>query len=151
METLITQKFTFATITPYKDYSKLSDKKSSLNTFELNEVDVYDPNIEDYIRGVFTKDITGRTYSLPDKLSYHKRKLNFFYDNTEVHETFKIEYTYKNVKSDFSFDTTKDHQIKRHFGRPFSSIGIQTIERSIRKFGDKVTIKIYHGYKKYGF
>ena len=82
METLITQKFTFATITPYKDYSKLSDKKSSLNTFELNEVDVYDPNIEDYIRGVFTKDITGRTYSLPDKLSFHKRKLNFFYDNT---------------------------------------------------------------------
>mgnify|MGYP000966013646 CR=1 FL=1 len=105
METLITQKFTFATITPYKDYSKLSDKKSSLNTFELNEVDVLDPNNEDYIRGAFTNDITGRTYSLPDKLSYHKRKLNFFYDNTEVHETFKIQYTYKNVKSDFSLSS----------------------------------------------
>jgi hypothetical protein len=152
METLITQKFTFATITPYKDYSKLSDKKSSLNTFELNEVDVFDPSNDDYIRGVFTQDITGRTYSLPDKLSHHKRKLNFFYDITDdVHEKFKIQYAYKNVKTDFSFDTTKDQQIKRHFGRPFSSIGVQTIERSIRKFGDKVTIKIYHGYKNRKF
>jgi len=149
METILSQKFTYATITPFRDYCNLSEKPKSLNTFEIDEEEVDDHNGWDGLlkHSVFRRDAEGKTYELPEKLSHNKRRLNFFYDNTDVHEKFKIKFVYKNPKSDFSFDTTKDHQIKRHFGRPFSAIDLQIIERSIRKHGDKVTIKIYHGHK----
>ena len=158
METILTQKFSFASITPYKDYSKISDKPKSPNTFDIQETQIenehttsvdsmWDPRLD----GIFRVDTTGRTYELPEKLSYTKKRLNFFYDHTDIHEKFKIFYAYRNAKTEFGFHTTKDHQIKRHFGRPFSSIALQTIERSIHRNGDKVTIKIYHGYRNRKF
>jgi hypothetical protein len=157
METILSQKFSFATITPYKDYSKLSEKRKSPNTFDIEETQLDsdyssgEENIWNSLSNFFRVDVTGKTYQLPEKLSYTKKRLNFFYDNTDIHQKFKIFYAYKNAKTEFSFDTTKDRQIKRHFGRPFSSIALQTIERSIRKNGDKVTIKVYHGYRNRKF
>jgi hypothetical protein len=158
METILTQKFSFASITPYKDYSKISDKPKSPNTFDIEETQLeneYSSGSESVwdtrLDGIFRVDTTGRTYELPEKLSYTKKRLNFFYDQTDIHEKFKIFYVYRNAKTEFGFHTTKDQQIKRHFGRPFSSIALQTIERSIRKNGDKVTIKVYHGYRNRKF
>ncbi|MEY4571701.1 MAG: PcfJ-like protein [Bacteroidota bacterium] len=158
METILTQKFSFASITPYKDYSKISDKPKSPNTFDIEETQLeneYSSGSESIwdtrLDGIFRVDTTGRTYQLPEKLSYTKKRLNFFYDHTDIHEKFKIFYAYRNAKTEFGFDTVKDNQIKRHFGRPFSSIALQTIERSIFKNGDKVTIKIYHGYRNRKF
>ena len=41
MEDIITQKFNYATITLFKDYSKLIDKKKSLNSVSTN-LDLFD-------------------------------------------------------------------------------------------------------------
>ena len=147
METILSQKFSFATITPFRDYCKLSERPKSNNTFDLEEYEEDNTWGGLSLNSVFRRDSVGKTYELPEKLSYTKKRLNFFYDNTDIHETFKIKYALKNSKTGFSFDTTKDHQIKRHFGRPFSEIGLNIIERSIRRHGDKVTIKIYNGHR----
>ena len=85
----------------------------------------------------------GKIVSLPEK---NKRKIFFFESNEPVQERFQLSYVYQHNKS-HTFDTNNDQQIKRHFGKPFSEISITTIERSIRKRDDKVTIKIYIGHK----
>ena len=96
METILSQKFTYATITPFRDYCNLSEKPKSLNTFEIDEEEVDDHNGWDGLlkHSVFRRDAEGKTYELPEKLSYNKKRLNFFYDNTDVHEKFKIKFDF---------------------------------------------------------
>jgi hypothetical protein len=87
----------------------------------------------------------GTIFSLPEKRG--KKRTHYFHsENNEVQENFQLNYLYSG--KDHSFDTIKANQIKRHFGNPFSDITIHTVERSIRRHGDKVTIKIYEGFKR---
>jgi len=141
MEDILTQRFHYATIIPYKDYSKLCDKNHSINTF-INSLHVLD--------GLFlaentSTNIKGTIFSLPEKRG--KKRTHYFHsENNEEQEKFQLNYLY--TGKDHSFDTIKDNQIKRHFGNPFSDITINTVERSIKRHGDKVTIKVYEGHKK---
>lgn len=146
MEDLFTERFNYATITSFKNYSKLTDKDKSFNsmhsdldTFEDDEVEVNTHRRTSLFLESFVKPKVGRLVDFPQRRD--KRKTHFFYGNSDVSERVNLNYAIQ------EFDTTKDTQIKRHFGNPFSEITIKTTERSIRRHGDKITIKIYHGIK----
>lgn len=150
MEEIYTERFSYATITLFKDYSKLSDKKMSLNYMNVN-LDSFDDDEESLDDDPFVDkrrmitsflDIPKKTGRLVDfPYSIEKRKTKFFYGTNDISERVNINYAVH------EFDTTRDSQIKRHYGNPFAEILITTTERSIRKHGDKITIKIYHGSK----
>lgn len=142
MEDIITQKFSYASITPFKDYCRLDEKKLLSNVMRdnLDELDDLDSFLKPF-RDIFKPNV-GKVISLPEK---NKRKVFFFETKEPVQERFLMKYALSHSSN--TFDTTKDRQIKRHYGNPFSEISITTIERSIRRRDDKVTIKIYIGQK----
>ena len=149
MEDIITQKFSFATITVFKDYSKLKDNKRSLNSKSV-DLDVLDEDDEELNLkkfNIFFEDLNrpkiGRIVEFPEKMG--NRKTKFFYGQSGVNERTTINYAIN------KFETRNDRHIKRHYGNPFSEISINTIERSIRRHGDKVTIKLYRHHSYRGF
>lgn len=150
MEEIYTEKFSHATITLFRDYSKLTEKKTSLNSMHVNldgfedEEEFFDDSYttnEKLLSSVLREPepVKGRVVNFPTKNG--KKKTHFFYENSDVVERFNLNFAI------YEFDTINDRQIKRHYGNPFSEVTITTTERSVRKFGDKVTIKIYHGSK----
>ena len=152
MEDILTEKFQYATITPFKDYCRLDEKRElskSLNDdLDSLTIDWDSPkNRLENIINVFKPK--GKIVSLPEK----KKKKVFYAATTEpVQEAFRLSYYLKKDKlGNPSFDTTKDRQIKSHYGRPLSEINVTTIERSIRRHGDKITIKLYRQDKRRGF
>lgn len=142
MEDIITQKFSYASITPFKDYCRLDEKKLLTNVMRdnLDDVDDVDSFFKPF-RELFKPNV-GKVVSLPEK---NKRRVFFFETKEPVQERFLMRYALNHSSN--TFDTAKDRQIKRHYGNPFSEISITTIERSIRRRDDKVTIKIYIGQK----
>lgn len=153
MEDIITERFNYATITPLKDYCRLDEKKklsaSMTDGLDGLEDDFSRKTIKSTLGWDFFESpkITGRIVTLPKK---NKKRVNYFYDdNVEVHEGFNLSYAIKDDgKNNCSFQTTKDRHIKNHFGKPFSDISVSIIERSVRRHGDKVTIKLYR-HEKY--
>ena len=152
MEDIITQKFNYATITLFKDYSKLIDKKELLDPKPVDWIHPFDKdddlfeknkkNIRLFIDNIQRPSV-GMMVDFPEKIG--KRKTKFFYGKPGENETTTINYAIKD------FQTRDDRHIKRHYGNPFSKISVTTIERSVRKHGDKVTIKIYrnHSYRDF--
>jgi hypothetical protein len=160
MEEILSQRFNYAQIVPYRNYCRLDEKNPQFNgtTFnsdlddldlDLDSTDITDKKISGHNWGRFSIETQriGRIMSLPQKRG--NRKTCFFYDGSDITENFQLNYVFK--KGTHNFDTTKDQQIKRHYGNPFSSINVNTMERSIRRHGDKVTIKIYNQTKNRGF
>ena len=150
MEDILTQRFNYASIVPFKNYCKLSEKKSSSNTFN-DDLEVIDG--EEKWHNLFERALKlpiGRSISFTEPFN-KKKKTKFFYNNQEVGENLQFNYAYKNHRLHTNcFDTTKDNQIKRHFGNPFSEISISVIERSVRRHDDKITMKVYRHYKRRG-
>lgn len=149
MEDILSERFQYATITTYKDYCNINDKSHHQNSMNGNmdwADDVFDGN---YLTssGFSMSTPKGSLVSLPEKRG--KRKVNFFNDDKPVQERFYLEYGFPKYYS--GYDTTSDRQIKRHFGKPFSGVTITTTERSIRRHGDKITIKSYHSQKTRSF
>jgi hypothetical protein len=90
-----------------------------------------------------TRPTIGRTIDFPERIN--KRKTKFFYGKPGVNERSIINYAIRN------FETRDDRHIKKYYGSPFSEITVNTIERSIRRHGDKVTIKVYRHYSNRAF
>lgn len=146
MEEILSQRFNYAIIEPYRNYCRLDEKKPGYNGTTFNsDLDELDFSFGEkkpwnqFGKLSLNPPRVGKLISLPKKRG--NRITHFFYDNSNVQENFQINYALKGNLH--SFQTTKDRQIKRHFGNPFSSITVYTMERSIRRHGDKVTIKIY--------
>lgn len=150
MENILTQRFNYATIVPYRNYCRLDEKNTNQTTFN-DDFDFLDEDSFELKKGLKMANqyapSVGRIMTLPEKKG--NRKTCFFYDNSSVQERFQLNYALKTQSH--QFETTKDQQIKRHFGNPFSSISVCTIERSIRRHGDKITIKTYQQIKSRGF
>jgi hypothetical protein len=153
MVDILTQKFTYATITLYKDYCKLSDRRNHINKIN-DSLDILDEDDHDIftIKSVIRSENhpkTGKIFCLPEK---KKKKLNYFTTNEKIQERFSLDYSYINNKTKrTTYETTKNQQIRRHYGRPFSEIIVYNIERSIRLHGDKLTIKLYTQTKQRNF
>lgn len=146
MEDILSERFQYATITPFKDYCRLDERKRLLNS-QNEELDYLDedglPKWES--RKVSIWEVSpkrlGRLVSLPEK----KKKKVFFASTTEpIQEKFQLDYYVKSKSpGDNSFETTRDRHIRSHYGRPLSDVTVTTFERSIRRHGDKITIKLY--------
>lgn len=139
MEEILTERFNFATITHYKDYCRISDKRKYQDAMN-GEIDFLEwdrPSLP-------TNKLRGSMVAFPEKRG--KRKVNFFNENNEVQQRFFMEYAGK-----ASYDTTKDRHIRKHYGNQLSSIAVKLLERSIIRRGDKLTIKSYSSYKNRDF
>ena len=152
MEEIIIQKFTYATITVFKDYCKIIDKKKSLSLMGVDlysidggDGDVFESTVKlmEFTPDDLRRPTVGRTMEFPEKVG--KRKTKFFYGELGTKERSIINYAIRN------FETRDDKHIKKHYGSPFSEITVNTIERSIRRHGDKVTIKVYRHYSHRAF
>ena len=140
VEVLLSQRFNYAEIWAYKDYSKIKDKPSnSLNTFDIDE------NPENKLRVSFVDSfidsfkISGDEV-LPLTLRSEEKKKNtkYYYSDEDTGFNIKI----KNFrKDDQAFITDKDRHIKAHYARPLSKISVYLYERSVIRNGDKLTFK----------
>jgi hypothetical protein len=125
MEMLLTQKFSYATISLFRNYSFISDKLTTenvVNTLNNNHVIV---------------ELHGNA----------KRKhTRYFYSNLKNENDYG--YFYKRLDD---FITIDDKQIKRNYGNPLASIVINNYERTIRRDGDNLYIKFTHYIKSRPF
>ena len=145
---IIRQRFNYAEITTFRDYCRLDEKKPPNGTTFNDDIEDLDDFEFPTIQSLF-KEKKGKIVTFPPKRN--NRKTHYFHDNDDVQEKTQLNYGYINKKTSNVFTTTNDRHITNHYGRPLSEIRITTIERSIRRNGDKVTIKIYRRYKSRNF
>jgi hypothetical protein len=140
VEILLSQRFNYAEIWAYKDYSKIKDKPSnSLNTFDI----IDDPNEDGFRRLNFTFDdnlspFRSEVLRLSLKSEHKKKNTKYYYSNQETGYDVNIK-NYR--KDDSAFITDNDRHIKAHYARPLSKISVFLYERSVIRNGDKLTFK----------
>ena len=149
-EILLYQTYTYARITPFKNYSKFPrvvETHSGLNK-QLSYEDKYGGNTTtEYYDGGSGVPIS----PLTDEIK--KKKTRFFYWDDEYKNAPIIMYasTHKLNGTPGEFYVTKDRHIKKYYNEPLSEISVHILERSIIKKGDKVTIKTNKFTKFRGF
>jgi hypothetical protein len=143
---ILKQRFVFAEIDPYRDYCKLSErpKNLGLNTFEINDNDVeYDTLFGEKIKKIknpIPQSFGNVMFSLPSKRnSYIKKNAHYFFGDEECDETIILTPYFKGCRRHL---TTSDIQIKKHFGRPFSSMTIYIYERFISIKNNKLCVSV---------
>lgn len=129
---ILTQRMTFAEIEPYRDFSYLTDKVSSENTIQ----------VDDDIFNVFSTLKDSRlTLSLDHPSDYKRKNTKYYYSGELTGQRIQLNPYLK--KEGYGFLTKNDSHIKRHFGRPLSTIRLRIYERTISIKGDILTIKSY--------
>jgi len=178
MEDIIRQRFCYTQITPYRNYTPYKSGDHSPSTFigDIDEISNSDNEFaklflmgeEDSLKykKIYTEDICeftnqnkGKMFTLSETPTRNKRRVKYFYSDEPVGVRCQIYYAPIPSRSKFvgpdpkliTYFTTKDRHIKRYFGDPFASISIRIIERSIRRNGDKITLKIYKHIKTRDF
>ena len=147
-EILLYQRFSYAKITPYKNYSKIPREVKSHSGIHKHLS--YDDTF-----GTTTSYYDGEEgIGLAPMLDHIKNKnTKYFYWKDEFKNIPVIKYASKH-KLDGGmgvFYTTKDRHIKKYYNEPFSDILVVILERSIIRRGDKVTIKTNKYTKHRGF
>lgn len=139
---ILVQKYSFSEIHPFRDYCKLSEKPKNLG---FNTFDTYTKN-ENEFDDIFKPSYSRTTIDLESKSELKRKNTKFFYspESTGINIQLNGFFSYKNG----AYFTKNDKQIKRHFGRAFSSVETFTYERSIVQNGDKLTIKLFTHTKK---
>ena len=150
MEDILTQRFNYASITLLRNYCRLDEKKQNGTTFN-DDLDNLDDEDDFFVvkntSGGFTRNQSmGKIVTIPPKVN--NKKTRFFYSNLKVEERIQLNYA---MGKNHSFDTTNDRHIIQHYNNPFSEIIVNTVERSIRRHGDKITLKLYRHSKYRGF
>jgi SepF-like predicted cell division protein (DUF552 family) len=147
-EILLYQRFSYAKITPYKNYSKIPrEVKPNSGIYKhLSYDDTF---------GTTTSYYDGEEgIGLAPMLDHIKNKnTKYFYWKDDFKDIPVIKYASKH-KLDGGmgvFYTTKDRHIKKYYNEPFSDILVVILERSIIRRGDKVTIKTNKYTKHRGF
>lgn len=161
MENILTQKFSYAEITPYKNYSQIKERKRLNTTFnvDLDKLDDGDEskndNIDPFNDQTYAEHVVKNKYNESVGITMRfeekegKKSTKYFYNDKPIGERLQINYAYKNKQTGFNYiETTKDRHIKSHYGNPFSAITIRLIERSVRRHGNKITIKVYKQVKR---
>jgi len=149
-EILLYQTYTYARITPFKNYSKFPrvDESHSGIHKQVSYEDKYGGSTTtEYYDGGSGVPISPLTNEIK------KKKTRFFYWDDEYKNAPIIMYasTHKLNGTSGEFYTTKDRHIKKYYNEPLSEISVHILERSIIKKGDKVTIKTNKFTKCRGF
>lgn len=138
---ILVQRFVFAEIEPFQNYSRLSDKpKNNLNTFD---VELIDDGFEDLLQSSSVKSLSSLSEPLiiESKQEYKFKNTKYFYSGEISGAQVALKPI---VKDKLPYLTTSDRQIKSHFGDPFSRIKTHIHERVIILNGDKLTVKLDH-------
>ena len=145
---ILHQRFEFAEIQPFRNYSKLSKRRNSFS-FDIEEIGE-SPDEDAFHKVMFSipNEVQRSIYS---HSSFHTLRLD---ENDSIRKNNKTKYFYSGengvgvithfepfFKKDNTFFTTNDRHIKNHYGRPFSSIGTNVFERTIYIKDNKITIK----------
>ncbi len=138
MQEILLQRIKFAKITPYKDYCKIDEKSkltTSTNRHEMSGL------FDDFRKN-------GKVI----RTTEHKKRGKIFYFSTKdgVENTFVVDNAYIHPETYNCFETKKDYQIRRHYGRPFSHIELYILERQIKIENDKLIIRLYSNIKTRG-
>ena len=126
MEDVITQKFNYATITLFKDYCKIGDKKETINF--NGDLDFFDDEEDltqattptkklNILFGELRRPKVGRMVDFHKQIG--KRRTRYFYGDSEIGERVNMNYAI------YNFETRNDRHIKRHYGNPFSEITVR--------------------------
>jgi len=149
-EILLYQTYTYARITPFKNYSKFPRVDTSHSGIHKQV------SYEDKYGGSTTTEYYDGDSGVPispltDEIK--KKKTRFFYWDDEYKNAPIIRYasTHKLNGTPGEFYTTKDRHIKKYYNEPLSEISVHILERSIIKRGDKITIKTNKFTKHRGF
>jgi hypothetical protein len=147
-EILLYQRYSYAKITPYKNYSKFP--KETQPHSGVHKHLTYDDDFGTTTHYYDAEEGIG----LAPVLDHHNKKnTRYFYWKDDFKNIPVIKYASKH-KLDGGrgvFYTTKDRHIKKYYNEPFSDILVIILERSIIRRGDKVTIKSNKYTKHRGF
>jgi len=148
-EILLYQRYSYAKITPYKNYSKFPRETQPHSGIykHLSYDDLYGGTTTEYYDG---EEGIGLAPVLDN---HNKKNTRYFYWKDDLKNIPVIKYASKH-KTDGGrgvFYTTKDRHIKKYYNEPFSDILVIILERSIIRRGDKVTIKSNKYTKHRGF
>jgi hypothetical protein len=148
-EILLYQRFSYAKITPYKNYSKIPKEVKPASGIHKQV------SYDDLFGGTTTEYYDGEEgIGLAPMLDQVKKKnTRFFYWKDDYKNIPVIKYASKHKIDGVTgvFYTTKDRHIKKYYNEPFSDILVVILERSIIRRGDKVTIKTNKYVKHRGF
>jgi hypothetical protein len=138
-EILLYQRFSYAKIVPYKNYSKIPRevKPASGIHKQVSYNDLFGGTTTEYYDG---EEGVGLSPMLDQAKNKNTR---FFIWDDEYRDIPIIKYASKHKVDGVSgvFYTTKDRHIKKYYAEPFCEILVVILERSIIRKGDKVTIK----------
>jgi hypothetical protein len=140
---LLTQRIQYYTITPFKDYSLLTDKPEAEI---IKKLDIKMENIDFF--NIFSEDDAVRKIKLKHNIplfdkAKSKRKTKYYYGDENNTQAVLTPYSSKKEK----YHTTNERHLKRHFGRPFSGVECTILERSITVEGDSLSLRVYRHYK----
>ena len=143
MKEILSQRFVYAEIVPYKNYCKISDKENYLNDTKYHHTQTDFDKImsTDYYDGLKIVTKSNLTRSILLKPKRKNKKTKFFH--SEVETPILVNYARHDITTYNPYTTTNDRHIKKHYGAPFSEIRVHTIDRSIRVRDNKITIKVY--------
>ena len=135
MEILLSQKKKSAKILLTKDYCRLDEKDDEALPPK------YDDDVT-FLSEYLSKDNKFISFEMPFKRNNKRTK--YYYRNEEFMDRFNLVSASSLInRSKNVFSTSDDRHIKKHYGNPYAAMKIVTIERSIIKRGDKVTLKVY--------
>jgi len=137
-EILLYQRYSYAKITPYKNYSKFPRETQPHSGVHKHLT--YD---DDFGTTTSYYDAEQGIGLSPLLEGTKNKNTRYFYWKDDLKNVPVIKYASKH-KTDGGigvFYTTKDRHIKKYYNEPFSDITVFILERSIIRKGDKVTIK----------
>lgn len=148
-EILLYQRYSYARITPYKNYSKIPrdvQPHSGIHK-QLSYEDKYGGTTTSYYDG---DDGIGLSPML-DNVKLKNTRYFYWDDSFKDIPVIKCASKHKVDGITGVYYTTKDRHIKKYYNEPFSDILVIILERSIIRRGDKVTIKTNKYTKHRGF
>ncbi len=145
-KTVLTQRFQFYTIEPYKDYSTIESKVENqvhedLN-LELDNIDFFSPDVVRIANGAeLDRFLRGKfKIKLHNKKEYKKKNTKYFYSNEKDGEMIRLDNWSNRIPT---FYTTKERHLLKHYGRVFSSVATEIYERNISIDGDTISVRFY--------
>jgi hypothetical protein len=147
-EILLYQRFSYAKITPYKNYSKIPRETQPHSGIRKHLT--YDDTFGTTTSYYDGEEGIGLSPML-DHVKYKNTKYFYWRDNLKDIPVIKYASKHKLDGGMGVFYTTKDRHIKKYYNEPFSDILVVILERSIIRRGDKVTIKTNKYTKHRGF
>lgn len=141
---VLTQRFQFYVISPYRDYCRIQEKEEQLEMEDDNL------NIGDFAVWVDDepkkKDLRHRYSMRFQSKAETKKRTKYFYSD-KPNDTIALE-PWSQKTNDFY--TTKERHLKKHYGRPLSQVASRIYERSISVDDESISVRYYTFSKQRG-